>query len=152
MLAKLKQIVMAPFKYGFEAVDTRPSGGAYRRVARQLTAVESNTPGEIALVVGKGKVTNMPVVEVIKAETPVEAVNATLKMVGSLRRSKARAINKVAKTIDRDLAKALASQKAAAKQAKAVASAEGNVAQGSPGTPTLTTVVSGPVVGEPALA
>ena len=152
MLAKLKQIVMAPFKYGFEAVDTRPSGGAYRRVAKQLTAVEGSNPGEIALVVGKGKVTNMPVVEVLNAATPVEAVNATLKMVGSLRRSKARAINKVARTIDRDLAKAISSQKAAAKQAKAAASAEGNAVQGSPGTPTLTTVVSGPAVGEPALA
>lgn len=155
MLAKLKQIVVAPFKWGFEAVDTHPGGGAYRRVTKQLTAVDGSNPGEIALVVGKGRVTNMPVVEVIKAETPVEAVNATLKLMGGLRRSKAAAINKVSKQIDRDLAKVAKEAKVAKAAELAVAKkaeAEGNVDQASPGKPTHTIAVSGLEVGEPALA
>lgn len=152
MLAKLKQIVLAPFKWGFEAVDTRPSGGTYRRMTKQLTAVEGGKPGEIALVVGKGRVTNMPVVEVIKAETPVEAVNATLKMIGGLRRSKAAAINKVSKQIDRDLAKAGVAAKAAKAARAKEDQAAGNAGPASSGNLIPSTAVSGQAVGEPALA
>ena len=101
MLAKLKSIITAPFRWGFEAVDTRPSGSSYRKVTRQLTAIDTTTPGEIALVVGEGNTTKLPVVDVIKAETPAQAVNAALKYVGNLRRSKVRAIHKLHKTIER---------------------------------------------------
>lgn len=102
MLAKLKSIITAPFRWGFEAVDTRPSGSAYRKVTRQLSAVATTTKGEIALVVGEGLTEKLPVVDVLKAETPEAAVNAALKYVNGMRRSKARAIQKLHKTIARD--------------------------------------------------
>lgn len=128
MLNKLKQFVIAPFKWGFNAVDTRPSGSAYRRVARQVTAVASND-GEVALVVGQGLTADMPVIESIKASNPVEAVNATLAFVGGLRRSKAGAINRVHRQIAQQARKAAKAEAAARKAAEA----EGNAAAASPG-------------------
>ena len=142
LMNKLKQLVIAPFKWGYNAVDTRPSGSAYRRVSRQVTAV-AGREGEVALVVGKGLTQDMPVVEVIKANDPVEAVNATLAFVGNLRRSKAGAINRVSKQISTAARKAAKAQAAAAK-----AQPVGNAAAASPGPMTPSTEGSGSEHGE----
>lgn len=135
---------MVPFKWGYEVVDTRPPGAAYRRVTKQLHAVDT-TEGEVAFVVGHGLTDKRPVVEVIRASTPAEAANATLKMVGALRRSKARSINRTHKTLVSD-------HRAAAKLLEKAAAevSSGNVGEGSPGSLTPSSVASGQV-GDPVV-
>ena len=115
MFARLKTIVTAPFRWGFEAVDTRPSGKTYRRFTNQLHAVQQED-GKVALTVGKGLTDTLRVVDTIKANTPAEAVNATLKLVGGLRRTKAKAVNQIHRAMERD---ARQKAKAAAAEAKA---------------------------------
>lgn len=146
MLKKLKQVLASPFKWGFEAIDTRPTGATIRRTARQLHAVEGGEhAGIIQLVVGKGKVTNMPVVATITAKTPAEAVNQTLQFVSTLRRSKAGAINRTVRAIDKEVALAA---KAARAAADAERKASGNEAGALSGTMTPSTAEPGSARGE----
>lgn len=103
MFKKLKSLLMLPFTAGYKAIDTRPSGGAYRSVSSKLFATPGSKPGVIALVVGHGKVEQMPLVVELAAPTPEDAANAVLGYVNKLTRTQARAINSTDRSIVREL-------------------------------------------------
>ena len=147
MFQAIANAVKAPFKWGYQVVDTRPPGSAYRHTAKELHAVESGNPNEIAFVIGSGFTEKLPVFITVEAHTPAEAANATLRMMSNLRRSEAKVVHRTHKSI---VAEHRRAQKKAEADRAAQETALGNAASESSGSQTHSSAESGPA-GDPVL-
>ena len=84
-MKSILKVLAAPFKFGAEWVDARPSGGTIRQLAGVVSAVEA-TDGKAYLSVGPAhtkSVLELP-------DEKIAAVNAAIKFVGHTTRSAAR--------------------------------------------------------------